>query len=318
MGRVIAITGATGFAGRQATAELLARGHRLKALVRRPEAAGLDPAVERVAGDVTDTAALARLADGADAVVHLAGALAATDRHGYFSVNEGGTKAVLAAAAAAGTRRFVHISSLAAREPQYSLYGASKRAGEEAVMAQMSERNAIVIRPPAVYGPGDKGTLPLIRELTKPVAAIPARKESRFSLIHVRDLARLIALAAENDLGGLHEVSDGSPGGYDWAALIAVASEAEGRRIRPVFLPRGLPLAVALAAETLSRFTGKPGLVNRGKIAELYHTDWVSHAGTLALADPIPFRDGFAETVRWYRAAGWLPQPRRADRSPAN
>lgn len=318
MGRIIAITGATGFAGRQAAAELLAQGHRLRALVRQPESAGLDPAVELVKGDVADHAALARLAAGADTVVHLAGALAAADRRAYFAVNEDGTKALLAAAEKAGVRRFVHISSLAAREPQYSSYGASKRAGEEAVQTAMSALNAIVIRPPAVYGPGDKGTLPLIRELTKPVAAIPARREQRFSLIHVRDLARMIALAARNDLGGLHEVSDGRAGGYDWDALIAIASAERGRRIRPVFLPKGIPLAVALGAEALARFTGKPGLVNRGKIAELYHTDWVSREGTLGLTDPIPFRDGFAETVHWYRMAGWLPQRSAADRRPAN
>jgi nucleoside-diphosphate-sugar epimerase len=318
MGRTIAITGATGFAGRQAVAELLAHGHRLKALVRKPENAGLDPAVELVKGDVSDAAALARLTDGADAIVHLAGALAAADRSGYFSVNEGGTRALLAAAEAAGTGRFVHISSLAAREPQYSHYGASKRAGEEAVKSTAAARNAIIIRPPAVYGPGDKGTLPLIRELTKPVAAIPARRDARFSLIHVRDLARIIAKAVASDLGGLHEVSDGRAGGYDWEALIAIASAEEGRRIRPVFLPRAIPLAVALGAETLSRVTGKPGLVNRGKIAELYHTDWVSREGTLGLADPISFREGFAETVQWYRMAGWLPRPRSADRRPGN
>ncbi len=317
MSRIIAITGATGFAGRQAAAALLARGHRLKALVRQPDSAGLDPAVELIRGDVSDPAALARLVEGADTAVHLAGALAAADRHGYFSVNEQGTKALLSAAAQAGVKRFVHISSLAAREPHYSLYGASKRAGEEAVMAQMTSRNAIVIRPPAVYGPGDKGTLPLIRELTKPVAAIPARPDARFSLIHVRDLARLIAMAAESDGQGLHEVSDGKAEGYDWDALVAIASEAEGRRIRPLFLPKFIPLGVALGAEMLSRVTGRPGLVNRGKIAELYHRDWVSREGTLRLEDPVSFRDGFTETVNWYRKAGWLPQIRGADKSPA-
>ena len=318
MSRTIAITGATGFAGRQAAAELLARGHKLKALVRNPESARLDPEVELVKGDISDSEALARLVTGADAVVHLAGALAAADRQAYFAVNEAGTRALLGAAEKAGTERFVHISSLAAREPQYSPYGASKRAGEEAVKAEMERRNAIVIRPPAVYGPGDKGTLPLIRELTKPVAAIPALKAARFSLIHVRDLARLICDAAESGLRGLHEVSDGKAGGHDWDGLIAIASAEEGRRIRPFFLPKALPLAVAFGAETLSRVTGKPGLVNRGKIAELYHTDWVSREGTLRLPDPIGFREGFAETVKWYRKAGWLPETRRADRRPAN
>lgn len=88
--------------------------------------------------------------------------------------------------------------------------------------------------------------------------------------------------------------------------------------MRPVFLPRALPALVASGAEALARLSGKPGLINRGKIAELYHPDWVSRDGSLQLADPVPFADGFAETVRWYRAAGWLPPARPADTRAAN
>jgi len=75
---------------------------------------------------------------------------------------------------------------------------------------------------------------------------------------------------------------------------------------------------VAVAAEGWARLSGKPGLVNRGKIAELYHPDWVSREGTLALPDPTDFEQGFAETVNWYRGAGWLPAARPADRSSRN
>ena len=197
MTRLVAITGATGFAGRHAVPELLRRGVRLRALVRRPEAAGLPAAVEVIKGDVNDPDAVKALLSGADAVVHLAGALAALDREGYFRVNEAGTEALAEAALASGIRRFVHVSSLAAREPHLSFYGASKRAGEEAVARRAGALNAVIIRPPAVYGPGDRGTLPLIRALTQPIAAIPGRPDARFSLIHARDLARIVADSIE-------------------------------------------------------------------------------------------------------------------------
>jgi len=72
---------------------------------------------------------------------------------------------VVEAALKARVGRFVHISSLAARQPELSAYAASKRAGEELVGARQKELNAIILRPPAVYGPGDRGTLPLIQEL---------------------------------------------------------------------------------------------------------------------------------------------------------
>lgn len=311
MSRKIAITGATGFAGRHAVGELLSRGHRLRALVRNPHAAGLPEGVELVTGDLSDASALAQFVEGADAIIHLAGALTALDREGYFVVNAQGTRNLADAAWKARVRRFVQISSLAAREPQLSGYAASKRAGEDIVSARMDELNAIIIRPPAVYGPGDRGTLPLIKELTRPVAAIPGPADARFSLIHGRDLARMIGVAVESEADGLHEVSDGQA--YGWADLIRTASAFRGRPVRPVFLPRAVPTAVATAAEGFARLTGKPGMVNRGKIAELYHPDWVARTGRLVLADPIPFDDGFAETVIWYRHAGWLPPGRGTD-----
>lgn len=311
----IAITGATGFAGGHTVNELLRRGHRLRALVRNPDAAGLKD-IELVKGDLASRDALTALVKDADAVVHLAGALTAFDRAGYFSVNANGTEALLDAAMAAGTPRFVHVSSLAAREPRLSHYAGSKRAAEEAVSRRSGALNAVIIRPPAVYGPGDKGTLPLIRELTRPVAAIPGRRDARFSLIHARDLARIIAASIEGGEQGIVEVSDGKPGGYAWPDLIAAASALRGAPVRAVFLPRAIPSAVALGAEGLARLQGRPGMVNRGKIAELYHPDWVSREGPLALADPIGFERGFAETVAWYRAAGWLPPGPSPDRSP--
>ena len=308
MSRIIAITGATGFAGRHAMSELLLHGFTLRALVRDRGRANFAPGVETVAGDLADDAALMQLVSGADAVIHLAGALTSLDREGYFRVNAQGTEALADAALKAGVRRFVHVSSLAAREPQLSGYAASKRVGEEAITARGTALNAIIIRPPAVYGPGDKGTLPLIKELTRPVAAIPGLAEARFSLIHARDLARLIVEAVGSGTQGLHEVSDGMPGGYGWDDLVRVASDFGGRPVHPIFLPRAVPTAVATVAEAIGRWRGKPGMVNRGKIAELYHPDWVARDGSLALADPIPFAEGFAETVTWYRKAGWLPQ----------
>ncbi len=317
MNRTIAITGATGFAGRHAVAALLAAGHRVKALVRNPATASLPSEVEPVHGDIFASDALERLLDGADAVVHLAGVLAANHPHDYFRVNAHGTVALAEAASRAGTKRFVHISSLAARELALSPYAASKRAGEDAISALAGKLNAAIIRPPAVYGPGDRGTLPLIKELTRPVAAIPSPSDSRFSLIHGADLARIISRAVEGDETGIHEVSDGKAGGYSWAELIRIAEAAGGRRIRPVFLPAAVPFAVALAAEALARVTGKPGMVNRGKVRELYHRDWVSREGSLSLPDPITFAQGFAETVSWYRDAGWLPQASHADRKGA-
>lgn len=317
MTQTIAITGATGFAGGHAVAELLRRGHRVRALVRNPLASKLPAAVDVVAGDLHDLEALDRLMAGADAVVHLAGAISAVKAHDYFRVNAHGTIAVVEAAARAGVPRFVHVSSLAARQPELSSYGASKRAGEDAVVKLTAQLNAVILRPPAVYGPGDRATLPLLKALTQSVAIIPSSAQSRFSLIHVSDLARIVADAAMSDVTGLHEISDGTREGYSWSDLLAIAAVERGGSVRPVFLPRAVPLAVAFVAEALARFTGKPGMVSRDKVAELYHADWVARSGGIALPDPITFTRGFPDTLAWYREAGWLPRGRGADRSAA-
>ncbi|MCB1378935.1 MAG: SDR family NAD(P)-dependent oxidoreductase [Alphaproteobacteria bacterium] len=317
MEKTIAITGATGFAGRHAVAELLKGGYRLRALVRDPVAARLPSEVEIIRGDMGDDEALDALVRGSYAVIHLAGALWGLTSHDYFRVNAHGTVALAEAAIRRGTGRFIHVSSLAAREPGLSPYAASKRAGEDAVGVIAERLNAVILRPPAVYGPGDRATLPLMRELTRPLAVIPGRSDARFSLIHVADLARLIARAVTEDVGGLQEVSDGTPGGYGWADLVAVASAEQGRPVRPLFLPMAVPGTVAALAEIVAKVRRKPGLITRGKVAELYHLDWVARPPELVLAEPTRFAQGFAETLAWYRSAGWLPQASGPDRSPA-
>lgn len=305
----IAMTGATGFAGRHALAALLAAGHAVTALARGPT---VDlPGAAVVPGDLASREALDRLTAGAEAVVHLAGTLAGFTPADYFATNAEGTARLAEAAARNGVRRFIHISSLAAREPSLSPYAASKRAGEEIVMRLVPD--AVVLRPPAVYGPGDKATLPLFRKLTKRVALIPGRREARFSLLYVEDLARIIAGAVFATEAGLHEVSDGRV--YGWDDVIAVARVVEGRDIRPVFLPKALASGLALAAGGASRLTGKPGMVNRGKVNEVYHSDWVARGDGWPLSQPVQFEDGLRRSLDWYRAAGWLPAPRPADRS---
>jgi len=94
-----------------------------------------------------------------------------------------------------------------------------------------------------------------------------------------------------------------------------VAEAVRGGPIRAVFLPRAIPAAVAFAAETIAKARGVPGMVNRGKIAELYHPDWVCGTSGYRLDDPVTFARGFPETLAWYRTAGWLPRAAGADRS---
>lgn len=307
---LIALTGATGFVGRAVVHTLMASGHKLRALVR--SGTPQPDSVEIVSGDLLDEPALAKLCAGADVVVHVAGRISATSREQYFEANERGTALVVQAAAAAGVKRFIHLSSLSARRPELTAYGASKAAGEAAVSAHGGAMACLVIRPPAVYGPGDKATLPLLRAFTSNPVVLAGAKNSRFSLIHVGDLARIISEAVSSQRTGLVEVDDGKPGGYGWQELVDIAATAQSRALRPYFLPRPLCMGVAAVIETAARIAGKPSMISRDKIRELYTVEWVSAPPGWPLASTTGFAAGFASTLDWYRKAGWLPQRKGA------
>lgn len=314
----IALTGATGFVGRTTVVELLRRGHRVRALVRNPAAAKLPGEVETVAGDLSSAASIWDLMTGADAVIHIAGAIMALSEAAFLATNAAPAARLAEAAIAAGAPRFVHVSSLAAREPRLSPYAMSKRAGETAIGRFADRLSIAIVRPPAIYGPGDRATLPLLKSLLSPVAFIPAVPTARFSLMHVADVARVLADAAASRATGTFEIDDGTAGGYAWRDVQALARACEGTPRRLVFLPRALPAAVAQLSQAVAVLRRKASIVTPGKIAELYHPDWVAAPPGWPLADRTTFAKGFPATVAWYRAAGWLPPRRNPDRTPAN
>ena len=185
-----AVTGATGFVGPHLIAALARHGWKLRLLIRRwtplPSLAGVD--AEIVWGDLSDEAALRRLVDGADAVVHAAGLIKARRPEDFQAVNRDGTARL---SALAPTMPFLLLSSLAAREPQLSPYAASKRAAEEVVARRTGPW--LAVRAPAVYGPGDRETLAYFKMAARGFAPQPDRPDARLSLIHVEDLAEALA-----------------------------------------------------------------------------------------------------------------------------
>ena len=187
----LAITGATGFVGSHLLDAALAAGHEVKALTRSKQHDR--DGVDWVVGDLSSRDALEWLVDQADAVIHVAGTINAPNKAGFEEGNVAGTLAMLAAATAGGIHRFVHVSSLAAREPKLSLYGASKQRGEELVHS--SGLDWAIVRPPAVYGPGDRETLELFRMARLGLMLMPPK--GRVSVIHADDLARLLLALAE-------------------------------------------------------------------------------------------------------------------------
>lgn len=312
---LVAVTGATGFIGRRLVPALATSGWRVRLLMRRdpvvPEWRTLRPEV--VAGQVGDAAALERLVEGADAVIHLAGLIKAARRAHFFAVNRDGAAAIAEITSrVAPQAHFLHVSTLAAREPGLSDYAASKRAGEDAVRTLLGNR-ATVLRPPAVYGPGDRESLVFFQLARKRKVPLVGRPQARAAMIHGDDLASLmVALLAEAPSGAVLAAADDRPEGYSWKDVFAAAAHAVGNA-QPHFFQAPMPLLrMAALVGDIGRGFGSPNMLSSQKLRELLHPDWsvneTERARPKGWAPRFTLDGGFADAVAWYRAAGWLPR----------
>jgi nucleoside-diphosphate-sugar epimerase len=316
MPRLVAVTGATGFVGGHIVRAFTEANWRVRILARRiPLSAQLaDLTPDAVPGSLEDGGALRALVRDADAIVHAAGSVRALDAASFHRDNADGTSRLLAATrAAAPHARLLLISSLSAREPSLSDYAASKRAGELVIENGGAGIDWTVLRPPAVYGPGDKEMLPFFRMAALGSLAAPANGPARLSLIHAADLARAcLAIAEARDLrGATLEIDDQHCGGYDWPEIAAALAAAVGRPVRLRRLPRWLLDTLASISTRWAGLVKRPAMVTPGKVRELWHPDWVARTDELQknlrwMPEYTVFK-GFSETAADYRARGLLP-----------
>lgn len=310
---IAAVTGATGFIGRRIVRVLTESGYAVRVLVRRPPAqknADAGAAVSWVLGSLSDQAALNDLVKDAAAVVHIAGAIKAANRAAFFAVNGAGTRRLAEIAAAqAKPPRFIYLSSIAAREPRLSAYAASKRQGEQAVQALQPILPAVVLRPPAVYGPGDMETLKIFQMAAKGFLVAPMVAGARTSLVHVDDVAGAVmaALALEHLPTSPVEFDDGKPGAYGWGDIAAAAGAALGTRPRVIPVPPAVLYLAGAGASAWAALSRRPTVLSWGKVPELLHRDWVAVAGRLPGYKPRwALENGFKDTVSWYASRGLL------------
>jgi nucleoside-diphosphate-sugar epimerase len=311
----IALTGASGFVGQKLVDALLARGHRLRLLYhRRPLDLQDHPVhdhVETVQGSLADMGALAELMQGAKTVIHCAGLVAAKSDRDFFDVNAQGTRNIAAASHDVGISKFLLVSSMAARQPELSAYAASKLAGEE-VLKDIPDLAWDVLRPPAVYGPGDMQILPLFKLLRMGFAALPAGKKGRISVIHVDDLAGGIVAWAENakPSARIYEIAGPRDSDLAWIEMHQAAAQILKVTPRYVVPPRNLLIAVGYLAQFFGRLTGQASMISPGKMRELCHPDWICHdrnfESSVGWRPLIGFKQGLAQTLAWYQERKYL------------
>ncbi len=239
--------------------------------------------VSLVEGDLDDNAALQQLVSGAAAVIHAAGAVRGSSQQDFDHINVTGTAHLLAAITAqAEPPRLLLLSSLAAREPGLSWYAASKRAGES-LLGSHPDLDWLVLRPPAVYGPGDREMLPVFEAMARGIAPVPGDTAARISLIHVRDLVTAV-IACLGSAAARHQtltLCDGKQNGYDWREMADIVATVWGRKVRLWQVPNWLLDSLAWANVRSARLTGRAPMLTPPKLRELRHRDWVVDNGLI-------------------------------------
>lgn len=324
----VAVTGGTGFLGAHITQELVTRGHEPVCLVRptsdRRHLKSLG--VTQIPGAMDDPGSLRKLVRDTEAVVHVAGTIAARDAAGYRTVNTDGTRRLLKACEEQALKRFIYVSSLAAKGPSptpraesaaceprpISDYGRSKLGGEQAVREHggTSGCDAAIVRPPALYGPRDRGLLGVLRLARRGLYPAVVPPGAHVSLLYGPDCARFIATLVDAPANGtsIYEPADGLP--YtDPILRETIAQAMGGKRLRPFSVPGPLLKGAAHITHLATGFAGKTAMLNPDKVRELRSKHWVSDTSTLdglAWKPATTLLQGMQETKKWYETEGWL------------
>ncbi len=308
MTQVIAVTGASGFIGQAVCARLSAAKYTVRALIRAPQQASL-PAlrhVQPIAGNLFEDASLRRLVEGADAIIHCAGRVRGATTACFDQVNVEGTRNLLQAInAAAMTPRLLALSSLAAREPQLSYYAASKRNAEQLIEQHGRNIAWTILRPPAVYGPGDRELLPVFKLMARGIALTAGSTRARFSMLFIDDLSAAVEawLQADSQVPGIFALDDGRQGGYDWHEVSDYVGRLCERKVRLVQAPAWLLDTPAWINSRLGVLFGTTPMLTPQKLRELRHSDWVCDSREFQQAynwqPGIQLPEGLQSTPNW-------------------
>ena len=283
--------------------------------------------VDRVTADVRSAEELAAALDGVDFVVHSAGLTRARSDAEYQRVNAEGTQALAAGAVEAGVRRFVLVSSLAARGPDRtggaksaatgdrptSVYGESKLAGERRLFQVLAElggaMQGVILRPGGIYGPRDEDSLNLFKVARTGLMPVPTSK-GRLQPVYVKDVAEAVIRAVARPAVDLKPIPIVGPEIVTWADMGEALSNAVGKPVRLVKIASPVWRVGGAVAETAARLVGMPPQFDRRTADDLSRFDWTADPReaeeALGWRATTRLQEAMEETGRWYRAHGWL------------
>jgi nucleoside-diphosphate-sugar epimerase len=325
----VLLTGANGFVGSHILDQLLAGGIATAVLLRPGSDRSLIAAhlarLEVRTGSIGDPPSLDAALRDATHVIHCAGCTKALHASEFFDANQAGTRNVVDAVnrREGGIRRLVHISSLAAAGPAprerparetdpphpVSAYGRSKLAGEREVR-EACRADAVILRPPAVYGPRDTAFLPLFKAVRGHLLPLFGGGRLALSLVYVRDLAAAAVACLDHPAAPGKTFYVASPEVVTSRELAAAIARQLPAWTVPLPLPTAALWPLCVLQGAFSRVTRRPAVLSRQKYAELRAPGWVCDPGwlrhELGFACATGLAAGVAGTLAGYRGQGWL------------
>ena len=324
----VLVTGASGFVGSHLAEKLAQNKVRVHLLVRKTSRIPFEPGplMRLCYGDVTNLESVKAAAKGVGVIYHLAGILRGSNFQKLNEVNAEGTRNVCETALGIkNLKRLVYVSSLSAAGPSLdgkpikesdpcqpvSLYGATKRKGEEIAETYLKKFPITNLRPGAVYGPRETDILEYFKMVQKGWVFLPRLRQT-ISFIHVDDLINAILLAGHSPraVGQTFFVSDGKA--YSWQDFNLRIGKALNRSFKTLLIPMVIVQAVAHLGEIAEKFSGKASMLNKDKVKEAFHSHWVCDINKIRkLLSYQPKKDlgsGVRETALAYQKAGWLNQ----------
>lgn len=324
--RIVLLTGGNGFLGAWLAKALVARGDRVRCLVR-PTAdtsalSGID--VELVPGDVTDPATLPKAMAGVHTVFHLAGIRRASTREDFMRVNAEGTRHVCDAMVEAGAKRLVLAGSLAATGPSIGgrprtendplapeeWYGESKVEAERIAFSYGDRLEVTSCRPARILGPGDHENLTFFKLVKKGLVLKLGGRERRLSLVDVEDVVDQLLLQADKPEAVGQAFFCASKETMTLEAMMRLIADALGVKARTVYVPQAVLRALGSVADVVSNATGKKLPINRKLARQLLAPGWecsIAKAERLLGYQPKrSLEESLRRSADAYLAAGWL------------
>ncbi|MCC6203240.1 MAG: NAD(P)-dependent oxidoreductase [Gammaproteobacteria bacterium] len=256
---------------------MLAANFKVRVLVRPGSANAhrIDPRCDAVSIGLADHGHLAQVCGDATAIVYCAGSVRGARLADFLEANVHGVERMLQAASSQPQPpAFLLLSSLAASRPELSWYAQSKHQGER-TLERFPRLPWTILRPPAIYGPGDRELLPLLRAIRRGLAPLVGPVTQRLSLLHVSDLAdAVLAWLGHCDAcrSQTFAIDDGTPAGYDWPAIIGAVTSRAATTIR---VPPGLLHLAAAANLAGARIFRYRPMLTPGKVRELCQPSWL-------------------------------------------